>query len=313
MLFDPRGVEQPVRHAGRGEHGAGLDLDVAAEMHGMDRPARLEAHDVARQHHLRAEAPGLRHGPVREVGAGEALREPEVVLDRRALAGLAAGRFALDDDGPQSFRRAVYGRRKTGGPAADDAEVVQRLLGARPQAERIGEVERRRRTQRLLVGDEHEWEVCGVRFGRVVQPECFVVAFEIEPLVWHVVAREECLDLVATVRPAVADDPQDGVRRGVGFTPVVQQVVDDRVQALFRRIPGLQEVVVEPDLVDRLDRDVGVGVRGEKHELGAGHMHARLLEKCDASHSGHALIGEDQRDLAVSQDVLGQHRERFGT
>ena len=39
-LFDPGRVESPVRHAGRGEHGASLDLDVAVEMHCMDRPAR---------------------------------------------------------------------------------------------------------------------------------------------------------------------------------------------------------------------------------------------------------------------------------
>ena len=50
--------------------------------------------------------------------------------------------------------------------------------------------------------------------------------------------------------------------------PVAQQVVEDRVQPLLGRVPRLEQVVVEPDVVDRLDRDVGVGVGREQHELG---------------------------------------------
>ena len=41
--------------------------------------------DVAGQHHLGAEPGRLRHGPAGQVGAGEALGEAQVVLDRRAL------------------------------------------------------------------------------------------------------------------------------------------------------------------------------------------------------------------------------------
>ena len=65
-----------------------------------------------------------------EVRARQALREPEVVLDRRALPGLPARRLAFDDDRLQTFGGAVHRGRETGRPAADDAEVVERLLGA---------------------------------------------------------------------------------------------------------------------------------------------------------------------------------------
>jgi len=64
------------------------------------------------------------------------------------------------------------------------------------------------------------------------------------------------------------DDPHLlRLRRMVG-TPVVEQVVDDRVQPIRRRIPRLDQVVVEPDVVDGLDRDVGVGIRRQQQQLG---------------------------------------------
>ena len=78
---------------------------------------------------------------VRELHAEEALREAEVVLDRRALTGLTTGSVSLDDDGAESLRRAVDRGRQPGGACTDDAQVVQRLLGAGAEIERTGEVE----------------------------------------------------------------------------------------------------------------------------------------------------------------------------
>ena len=49
-----------------------------------------------------------------------------------------------------------------------------------------------------------------------------------------------------------------------------QQVVDDRVELLLRRVPRLEQVVVEVDDVDRVDRGVGVRVRGQQHPLAYG-------------------------------------------
>ena len=95
------------------------------------------------------------------------------------------------------------------------------------------------------------------------------VALDVVPAVGHVVAGEERLDLVAAVGPAVPDHPDVGGVVGVGPPPVAEQVVDDRVEPLLGRVPRLEQVVVEADVVDRLDRDVGVGVRGEQQELRA--------------------------------------------
>jgi hypothetical protein len=39
----------------------------------------------------------------------------------------------------------------------------------------------------------------------------------------------------------------------MGVAPVAEEVVEDRVQPLGRRVPRLEQVVVEADVVDRLD------------------------------------------------------------
>ena len=86
---------------------------------------------------------------------------------------------------------------------------------------------------------------------------------------------------------------------------------DDGVELLLRRVPRLEQVVVERDVVDRLDRRVGVGVRGEQHALGVGDELARLGEVVGAGHAGHALVGDEQRDLVAAGAQLPEQVERL--
>ena len=83
-----------------------------------------------------------------------------------------------------------------------------------------------------------------------------------------------------------------GARPGA---PVVEQVVEHRVEVLLRRVPRLHQVVVEADLVDRAHRHLGVGVRGQEDALGGGRQVCGLRQQLDAGHPGHALVGDDQR------------------
>ena len=71
---------------------------------------------------------------------GEAHREAQVVLDPRALAGLAAGGLALDQRRPQPLRGAVDRGRQAGRPAADDHEVVELELGPPAHPGPLGEL-----------------------------------------------------------------------------------------------------------------------------------------------------------------------------
>jgi hypothetical protein len=59
---------------------------------------------------------------------------------------------------------------------------------------------------------------------------------------------------MGAVGPAVADDLDVVGDLGMTAAPVTDQVVDDREEPLLGRIPRLEQVVVEADLVDRRDR-----------------------------------------------------------
>ncbi|HEV2874435.1 MAG TPA: hypothetical protein VGW14_04740, partial [Thermoleophilaceae bacterium] len=109
----------------------------------------------------------------------------------------------------------------------------------------------------------------------------------------------------------MADDPDAArLERRAGL-PGRQQVLDDREQLLLRRVPRLEQVVVERDLVDRRDRRLGVGVRGQQDALGVGSELARLDEVLGAGHAGHALVGDQQRDLVAARAQLAHDLERL--
>ena len=81
---------------------------------------------------------------VRELVAGHAVREAEVVLDARRHAGLAARRLALDDDRAQALRRAVHRGRHPRRAAADDHGVVLGLGRLGAEVEQLGDAPERR-------------------------------------------------------------------------------------------------------------------------------------------------------------------------
>jgi hypothetical protein len=97
----------------------------------------------------------------------------------------------------------------------------------------------------------------------------------------------------------------------VTLPPVAEQIVDHRVQTVLGRIPRLEQVVVQADLVDRPDGDVGVGICGEHQKLRARRMGVGLREQLDPRHLRHPLIGDDQRHQLVTQRHRRQHRKRL--
>ena len=127
------------------------------------------------------------------------------------------------------------------------------------------------------------------------------------PPVGHGVAGQEVTHLERVRRPAVPDDLRTTDRLDVAIgAPRVDEGVDDRVELLLRRIPGFEQVVVEVDVVDRLDRRPGVGVGGEEGAPGAGKQVHRLLEELDTGHSGHPVVGEQHRHQIATKLQLAQ-------
>jgi hypothetical protein len=100
-----------------------MDDVAVAEGHGVALSARLDRRRLGRHVDPRAELLGLDLGALGELGAGDARREAEVVLDPRRRARLAAGGDALQRDRGQTLRRAVDARGEPGRPGSDDVAV----------------------------------------------------------------------------------------------------------------------------------------------------------------------------------------------
>ena len=91
------------------------------------------------------------------------------------------------------------------------------------------------------------------------------VEVEVHPFVGDPVAREEFLRRERLGRPLGAEHAnavEGWPRTGA---PLGEEIVEHGVEPLLWRIPGLDEIVVEPEVVDAGNRDVGIGVRGEEH------------------------------------------------
>ena len=131
--------------------------------------------------------------------------------------------------------------------------------------------------ERVATGDEYERQVGRWGMGEVTQPLGLAIAFDVIPAVGHVIARQEHLDVVAALGPPVAD--HSDVRRvvRVRLPPVAEQVVDDGVKPFLRRVPRLEQVVVEANVIDGLDGYVCVRVRRQQQELRTRRMHTCLF------------------------------------
>ena len=305
-LLDARRLQAAVGHPRRHQHRMAGQLGAVAQAQHPRRPAALDAVHAVHRDDLRAQPARLRRGPPGEVAAAEPAGEAEVVLDARALPGLAARRLALHHHGAQALRGPVDRRGQPGGAAADDHQVVERQLGAGGQAHLLGDLERARPLQHGAVGEQQDGQAVGAHVGYLEQLRRLALALHVQPAEGDLVAGEEVAQLVRLAREAVAHDAHRRLRDAARGRPVGQQVVDHREQLLLGRVPGLEQVVVEVHVVDRLDRGLGVGVGGEQHALGRREQRPRLLQQLHSAHAGHALVGHREGQGRAAQLELVQ-------
>ncbi len=180
-------------------------------------------------------------------------------------------------------------------------------------AEALGELEDRRALQHGAVLEQRDRQALGVDAGDGQQLAGLAVALDVEPARGDAVAHEEVAQVVGLLGEAVADQAHAAGFQGRAGLPGREQVLDDREQLLLGRVPGLEQVVVERDLVDRGDRGLGVGVGGQQHALGVGDDRARLHEVLGARHPRHALVGDQQRDVVPARAQLAQDLQRLSS
>ena len=130
-----RRLQPPEGHAGGEEDGMSRHRRLIIETELPVPPLHRQALDVAGGQNLHAEALGLGHGPLGEVASAQAFGEPGVVLDLGAVPRLTAGNLLLDHDGADPFRGGIHRGGQSRRPAADDEQVVERLVRARYPAQ----------------------------------------------------------------------------------------------------------------------------------------------------------------------------------
>ena len=132
---------------------------------------------------VRAELLRLHERPLGQVGAGDAGREAEVVLDPRARARLPAGRDHVDAQRSQPLGCAVDGGGEPGRAAADDDEVEAAVGQASDgQAEVLAEGAGRRPAQHRSRHDHHG-QLGGGDADVAQQSVDGIVVVGVEPLV----------------------------------------------------------------------------------------------------------------------------------
>ena len=299
------GRQLAVGDPGREDDRLGVDRAAVGQPQFLGGTAHLKAGCLDGRQQLGAELDGLPPRAVGELAAGQAVREAQVVLDPRGLARLAAGGELLDEHGAQALGRAVDGRAKAGRAAAHHDQVVEVMLRDRRQVDLRRHLGVRRRDQRLAVGgDEHrELAAVGARGGE--QPLPFVGVRGV-PAVGDLVTGQEVTQRRGRGGPPVPDQLRLLDRLAVLALPGLQQFVDNRVELLLRRVPGLEQVVVEVDDVDRVDRGARVRVGGQQHPAGEGVDVHRPLEELDASETGHPVVRQENGDLVAAQLHLPQ-------
>ena len=98
-----RGVEHAVGDAGRDDDRSGREGRAVGELDDAEVAFDAQGDDVAAVDHLGSEQDRLVERARSELGAADAPREPEVVADQRARAGLSAHRRPFDEGDAQSF------------------------------------------------------------------------------------------------------------------------------------------------------------------------------------------------------------------
>ena len=254
-----------IDHAGRDQQRSRDDFAAVGQHETLVAAVDRHAGHFERREELGAEPLRLREGAARQLAAADAGRKPEIVFDARAGACLSARCVPIEQQRPQSLRRAVHRGRETGGSRADDDEVVD-IAGRRQRlAQALGHLAGLRVAQHGSVFEEQDRKLILARAGGVEQRARVRIARDVEPAIGNEIARQEVLDRVRPRRPLMSDQPQSlrlGQIRGL---PRVEEIVDHRKETFLGRIPGLRQIVIEMRVVDRPDRGLDIRVRGQQH------------------------------------------------
>ena len=314
QAVDSRSFQSPPLHARRDHQRVAGNLAAVRQLDNPVRPFDAHADRLLRRQDFHPETLRLHHRAARQVVAAETVRESQVVFDARTHSRLPARRFALDHHRVQSFRRAINGGRQSGRPSTHDRQIVEVGLRPRPQPDPSARPPPARcpaAWSRRETAPPADWQRLrpSASSSRLVSGS-LAESFDVNPLVRDMIARQEIPQLVGARRPPRAQHPDSLERRAIGSLPVVEQVIQLRIEVLRRRVPRLHEKVIDVGFVDGADRSIGIGVRGQQRALGVGKNPRCFLQKSDAVHVRHALVRQQQGHAVIAHLQLLQKVQR---
>src|SRR5882724_1643217 len=236
------GPQPAVLGAGCDQQALGGDRLAALELQHRVGVDEGQADDRRGHGQARPELVGLEDGALRQLAAGQAGGEAQVVLDPHAAAGLAAGPGALQDDGVEPLGGAVDRRRQPRRPRPDHDQVVDRVVErlADPQGVRQLAVPRVTQEQLVAPGDDR-----GVGRGHAElfeQPGHRRIIFQVEPGEEQAVAGQEVADAEGILGVAGAEDAEAGeVSRLAQELPAGDEGLQDDVGQIRRLTEDLPQ------------------------------------------------------------------------
>jgi hypothetical protein len=245
-----------------------------------------------------AELAGLRYRAAGQLGAADPAGKAEVVLDPARRSGLAAEHGALDDQGLEPLRGAVYGGPETRRAASDHRQVdLLARAELQPDPDRARELAVARVAKLDPARQPHERQLVLLEIGDDRLRLRIMLAFGVAP------------DVRETSAPRVVDQP---ARRCRGPRPDDLQAdalalledlapAHERVQQHVGERPVLEQqrpqlLAVDRDVAHRLRRDA-IDVDGLPREQ------VQLAEEAPRALAGDLVSGpvEDRR-LALEDD-----------
>ncbi len=165
----------------------------------------------------------------------------------------------------QPLGGAVHSAGQASRSRADDDQVIEGLRSPRMQARLLGQLRDVGIDQGTSVGKEDDGQPDLLLTGRLHQRQGFLVPLDVQPLIGDLTPGQEILDRVGVGRPERSGNA-NAFKGHVGTgQPIVEQIVQHRIEVLLWGAPRLHQVVVQPDGVDRGDGRLRVGVGREQH------------------------------------------------
>src|SRR6266540_4058528 len=171
-----------------------------------------QAHDLVRDGHLGAEFLRLVEGARHQGKAGDAGREPEVVLDPCRRARLTSERARIENHHRETLGGAVDGGAETCGSSSHDDDIMEPgRVQRHEEADATRELDLARVAEKAAVRAEHDRQLRLLDPKAVDQRPCRCVGVRVEVLVRVPVPREEPFQAedVRIIGPAHDHRPRD--------------------------------------------------------------------------------------------------------